>query len=92
MPFKNCVRALAMVAAMMSPATAWAFGGAIGCVNLPTYNRALGALQGLTGPCDMSVEEARRIVAEHDGRTVVDEPIAPRERVYDRRRTRALQP
>jgi hypothetical protein len=52
------------VAAVPVGARAW---GVPGCVNLPEYNRALGALQGMTSACDMSVEEARRVIAAHDG-------------------------
>nr|WP_210274961.1 hypothetical protein [Methylobacterium fujisawaense] len=55
-----------MAAVGIVPASAWAWG-VPGCTNLPEYNRALGALQGMTSACDMSVEEARRIVAAHDG-------------------------
>ncbi len=55
---------LAMMGAAPAPARAW---GVPGCTNLPEYNRALGALQGMTSACDMSVEEARRVIAAHDG-------------------------
>lgn len=53
--------AIALIASLAapSPASAW---GVPGCINLPEYERALGALEGMPGPCDMSVAEARRIV------------------------------
>ncbi|GJE38307.1 hypothetical protein KHHGKMAE_2378 [Methylobacterium persicinum] len=53
---------LILVAGWMTPTTALAWG-APGCTNLPEYERALGALQGMTSACDMSVEQASRIVA-----------------------------
>lgn len=56
-----------------SPSAAWAYGG-IGCTNLPEYDRAMGALEGMTGACDMTVEQARRIVAEHDGHSAAVRP------------------
>lgn len=63
---KRRTMALALAIAVASPATAFAFGG-IGCTDLPEYDRAQGALEGMTGACDMSVEQARRIVAAQDG-------------------------
>ena len=48
-----------------SPALAW---GVPGCINLPEYERALGALEGMPGACNMSVEEASRIVAAQGNR------------------------
>jgi hypothetical protein len=63
---RNGLAALVLAAAGAAPAPAWAWG-VPGCTNLPEYNRALGALQGMTSACDMSVEEARRVVAAHDG-------------------------
>lgn len=57
---------LALAIAMTAPATAWGMGVGLGCTNLPAYNRAIGALQGISS-CDMSVEDARRIIAERDG-------------------------
>lgn len=48
-----------------APALAW---GIPGCVNLPEYDRALGALQGMTSACDMSLERAHRIVAAQGNR------------------------
>lgn len=65
--------ALAMLGALPVPAWAW---GVPGCTNLPEYNRALGALQGMTSACDMSVEEARRVIAAHDG-VVAPPAVAP---------------
>ncbi|MGT2481117.1 hypothetical protein ACU4GR_25180 [Methylobacterium oryzae CBMB20] len=66
MSVRNGLAALVLAAAGAAPAPAWAWG-VPGCTNLPEYNRALGALQGMTSACDMSVEEARRVVAAHDG-------------------------
>ena len=57
--------ALFAVSAAPSPAWAW---GVPGCINLPEYERALGALEGMPGACNMSVEEARRIVAAQGNR------------------------
>jgi len=57
--------ALFAVSAAPSPAGAW---GVPGCINLPEYERALGALEGMPGACNMSVEEARRIVATQGNR------------------------
>ncbi|MGU3464670.1 hypothetical protein ACLBXO_07415 [Methylobacterium sp. C33D] len=80
---------LAVAGAAPVPARAW---GVPGCTNLPEYNRALGALQGMTSACDMSVEEARRVVAAHDG-VAPGPPVAaaePPSRVAPRhRRARA---
>lgn len=56
---------LAAGAAAPSPALAW---GVPGCINLPEYERALGALEGMPGACNMSVEEASRIVASQGSR------------------------
>lgn len=53
-----------LVAGLMASGSAWAWG-VPGCINLPEYERALGALQGMTSACDMSVERAREIVAAH---------------------------
>ncbi len=64
MIFRKQSLALLSLALMASPATAWAFGGGAGCSDLPEYYRAVGALQGMTGACDMSVEQAQRIVAQ----------------------------
>ena len=49
---------LAVSAIAMASAPALAFFGAPGCTNLPLYNRALGALQGMTSACDMTIDEA----------------------------------
>ena len=66
MPLKITAVVLFSVTTIATPVTAWAWG-APGCTNLPEYNRALGALQGMTSACDMSVEKARQVIAEHDG-------------------------
>ena len=86
--------ALALATTFAAPVAAWGWG-VPGCTNLPEYNRALGALQGMTSACDMTVEQARRIVADHDGPAVVpqvlprDPQAAPRRRLRHRRgRTR----
>ncbi len=42
--------------------------GRAGLHQPPEYERALGALEGMPGPCNMSVEEARRIVAAQGNR------------------------
>ncbi|TXM98975.1 hypothetical protein FV242_27170 [Methylobacterium sp. WL64] len=52
----------ALVAGLAGPAPAWAWTSP-GCTNLPEYERALGALQGMTSACDMSIEKANRIAA-----------------------------
>lgn len=65
-----------------APVRAW---GVPGCTNLPEYNRALGALQGMTSACDMSVARAREVIAEHDGVLVVVPQAAPPPRVQVRR-------
>ena len=54
---------LAALLCAAAPASALAFGSA-GCTNLPEHDRAIGALEGMTGACDMSVEQARRILAQ----------------------------
>jgi hypothetical protein len=72
MSFKNSAVVLAMVTAISAPAAAWAWG-VPGCANLPEYNRAVGALQGMTSACSMTVEEARRVVAAHDGPAAVQQ-------------------
>ncbi|MCJ2059078.1 hypothetical protein MKL09_21370 [Methylobacterium sp. J-048] len=74
--------AVVTILAAPAPARAW---GVPGCTNLPEYNRALGALQGMTSACDMSVEEARRVIAAHDGVPAVQQPPAPPPRVQARR-------
>ena len=89
MSVKQDAIVLALMAMIMSPATAWAFGGGAGCADLPDYARATGVLEGIPSGCDMSVEQARRIVAAHDGQSVVDQPVAPRHvhRKHHRART-----
>ena len=62
-PFKIALAA-ALVAGIVTPAPAHAWF-VPGCSNLPEYERALGALQGMTSACDMSLDEAKRIVAAH---------------------------
>lgn len=65
----NTVRlaAIMLVAGLATPAPALAWG-VPGCINLPEYERALGALEGMPGACNMSVEEASRIVAAQGNR------------------------
>ena len=68
MPIKNYAAISALLAIAAAPASAWAFTGVGGCSGLPEYYRALGALQGgMESACDMTAEEARRIVAAYDG-------------------------
>ena len=76
--------ALVALATMAAPAGAWAFGAGAGCADLPEYYRAQGALQGMTGACDMSLEQARRIVAAQDGPAAVYAPAAPAPRARHR--------
>jgi hypothetical protein len=64
--FRKGFAAVVVAALVGAPVAARAWG-VPGCTNLPEYNRALGALQGMTSACDMSVEEARRVIAAHDG-------------------------
>ncbi|WP_457105400.1 hypothetical protein [Methylobacterium sp. P5_C11] len=89
MSFRNVLAAFVLAVAGAVPVPAWAWG-VPGCTNLPEYNRALGALQGMTSACDMSVEEARRIVAAHDGVSAgapaVEPQVSPPARVGPRRR------
>lgn len=90
MSFERGLGALVLGAALVAPATAWAWG-VPGCTNLPEYNRALGALQGMTSACDMSVEEARRVIAAHDGvptPAVADPRAAPQPAVAPAPRAR----
>lgn len=64
MSLRNRAVVLALAAMVAAPAAARAQGaGGPGCTNLPEYNRALGALQGMTSACDMSVAEACRVLA-----------------------------
>ena len=85
MTFKVGLAACAV--AVAAPAVAWAMGVGIGCVNLPAYQRAVGTLQGISS-CDMTVDQARRIIAEHDGYAVVE----PEEPPPPARRARPWQP
>ena len=66
MQFKNAAVLFALTTSIAAPAPAWAIGGGPGCSDLPEYDRAVGTLQGLS-TCDMSVEQARRIVAATQG-------------------------
>lgn len=86
--FEAKTSVLAVCLLIASPAGAWAFGG-IGCADLPEYDRATGALEGMTGACDMTLEEARRIHAAHDG--TLAEPVA-RVRHGRHRQERARSP
>jgi bacterioferritin-associated ferredoxin len=67
---------VALVVTIAAPAAAWGWG-VPGCANLPEYNRALGALQGMTSACGMSVEQARRIITAHDSAPGPDQRVAP---------------
>ena len=67
MSFKGCAAPLALIIGIAIPASAWAMTGPGGCSGLPAYYRALGALQGMTSACNMSIEQARGIVAASDG-------------------------
>lgn len=62
MRLKTNLTVTVLVAGLVGPAPAWAWTSP-GCINLPEYERALGALQGMTSACDMSIEKANRIVA-----------------------------
>ena len=62
MRFQTSLAVAALVAGLAGPAPAWAWTSP-GCTNLPEYERALGALQGMTSACDMSIEKANRIAA-----------------------------
>ena len=86
MPYRERVAAGVLVTVIALPGAAWGFLGGPGCTNLPLYHRALGALQGMTSACDMSVEEARRIVAEHDRPAAAPGPVDPEPRDRQRRR------
>ncbi|TXN21764.1 hypothetical protein FV217_13205 [Methylobacterium sp. WL9] len=64
MSVKTGAALFALATTIASPMAAFGQGGGgPGCTNLPEYNRALGALQGMTSACDMTLEEACRIVA-----------------------------
>ena len=87
MSFNDRIVVLALVTVIAAPAPAWAFGGgAGGCSNLPEIYRAQGALQGMTSACDMSVEEARRILAAQGGPAY--QQAAPAPLVHHRRHRR----
>ncbi|TXN50544.1 hypothetical protein FV241_30670 [Methylobacterium sp. WL2] len=62
MRFQTSLAVTALVAGLAGPVPAWAWTSP-GCTNLPEYERALGALQGMTSACDMSIEKANRIAA-----------------------------
>ena len=93
MSFQHPAIAIAMLTAIALPAPAWAFGAGAGCADLPDYARAQGALEGMTGACDMSVEQARKIVAAQDGPAAAYGAPAPAPRVHHRRhKVHAPQP
>ncbi len=84
-------QAVALALLIAAPAPAWA-QGAFGCINLPEYARAQGALQGMESACDMTIAQARRILAAQGGGAVA-EPVAPAPRVHRRhRKVREAQP
>lgn len=86
MSFRDRAALLALMTTIAAPATAWAQGGGgPGCTNLPEYNRALGALQGMTSACDMSVEEACRILAARGSSAAGCQRAAPPPRPRSRR-------
>ena len=64
---KASLGVITVVAGLAGSAPAWAWTSP-GCANLPEYERALGALQGMTSACDMSIETANRIVAAQGNR------------------------
>ncbi len=87
MLFRCAARAFALATVIAVPDAAIAQGGGgPGCTNLPEYNRALGALQGMTSACDMSVERACRILAEQGASAAECQQIAPEPRADQRRR------
>ena len=53
---------LALLITIATTASGWAFTGVGGCNNLPVYYRAVGALEGMESACNMTVEQARRIL------------------------------
>ncbi|GJE55341.1 MULTISPECIES: hypothetical protein [Methylobacterium] len=79
---------LVLATTLATSATAWAFFGVPGCVNLPEYQRAVGALQGMTGPCDMTVEQACGIMAERGVSAAACQLPEPHPRRPHRPRTR----
>lgn len=76
------VAAVLVLASVAAPAPAQAFGFA-GCPNLPAYNRALGTLQGMS-TCGMTAEEARRVIAAHDGSIATPRQVEPSSSAYRR--------
>jgi hypothetical protein len=72
--FRSSAGIVALVTTFAAPGTTWAFGFP-GCPNLPEYARAVGTLQGLS-TCGLNVEEARRVVAAHDGTAVAPQEAA----------------
>ena len=76
MSFKDCAVALVLIITIATPASAFAMTGSGGCSGLPVYYRALGALQGMTSACNMTIEHARGIVASYDGPAIVAESVA----------------
>ena len=82
MSFAYGAAGLALVLAAAAPTQARAFGFP-GCPDLPEYNRALGTLQGLS-TCGMTVEEARRVVAAHDGSAATPRQVEPSPPAYRR--------
>ena len=62
MRLRTSLAVTALVAGLAGPAPARAWTSP-GCTNLPEYERALGALQGMTSACDMSIEQANEIAA-----------------------------
>ena len=86
---------VSLAVAVALPAPAWAFGGGAGCADLPEYARAQGALEGMTGACDMTIERAREITAAHDGSAAAPATgrYSPSQlRRMRRHRVRATQP
>ena len=83
MSLRSCPAVLVLMISLAAPSAAWAFGFA-GCPNLPDYNRALGTLQGMT-VCGMTIEQARRVIAAHDGSTIADRQVAPAYQAHHRR-------
>ena len=88
----NSAAVLALVVTTIAtPASAWAFTGVGGCTSLPEYYRAVGALQGMTSACNMTIEEARRIVAAYGSPTVYQQ-VVPEPRPAHRRHHPAQRP
>ena len=83
--FRTQLIVLSLITATVAPA--WAFGGPDGCIGLPEYYRALGALQGMAS-CYMTTEQARRVVASYDGASTEARQVAPVLRTPFRRNKR----